>query len=181
MGNYSIDGLWEFLKQVKANAVCLQLYTDRKRRWQRIFNMIVPLSLIALALINCCSVLSQTVAAILAASLAVFTVIKDYAPAIFGLQPSEELREADELNADYERLFIECERLFEKYNGATDIGGMIEPYGELRGREVEKRVRLNKIVRRISKRGQHKITKKVENYLVKVYNIKNQNYGKCKR
>lgn len=177
MTDFSENGLWEFLRQSKANSVCLGRYTDLMRAKERRSNKWIPILLIVCSLGTLSSIwipyIAPIAASILTALIAVGAVIKDYAPQFFGLQSGEELREADELCAFYDRLLIDCETLFDShYGGSITKEEMIKGYMGLRMSEIEKGVRMNSIVRNISAKDQSEINKLTDSYVSRVYGVK---------
>jgi hypothetical protein len=155
----------------KRRALCLERYTDKKRRTaRRIVVIILTLLILGAALgliLNAWWPFGSSFI------VAIISVFKDYTPQIFGMLSQEELKEADVLNIYYEQLLSKCEQLFYEIDyghvSYHEASKMIKMY---RDEEAPHAVCLNRIVR-LSVKEDEKIKKDSNKYINELFNIEN--------
>lgn len=163
--------IWEELKQAKANIICIQMYTDKKRAWNRWYNFLI-------ALLSGIGALSYNINELIpvGASIAIglLTISRPIVPQI--LQPESELAELDVLHCYYTQYLNKIELIW--FNLDKDIKSekcIMDEFNALKDLECEKEAILNKGIRHISGRFQKKIDTEVNNYINKIYNTSCQN------
>lgn len=162
--------IWFEMKTAKTYAVCLQIYTDRQRKWNRCFPIIV-------GALSCIGSITFPISKYgpLIASIVVFlfSVLKEVLP-ICG-QSEEELNQLDELYGYFGQKTQEFERLWNNYQDSQNNTDCEINLSEIKTDMPEHQSKMNKLVRHIWHWENSKIKKEVNNYLTsKYYPI---NYG----
>ena len=157
--------IWEELKQAKANIICLQKYTDKKRSRNRWYNAFVAVVASAGALGYPINELIPLYASI---AVGFVSIIKSIMPNFLHTEP--ELSELDNLSDFYVRYMNSLERIWynHEYNNISDKETMIS-FFELKETECDKQSIMNKGIRNISKKFQTEIDDIAEDYINKVY------------
>lgn len=114
VGNTLRQQIWYEMKTAKTYAVCLQIYTDRQRKWNRYFPIIVG----ALSCVGSFTFpLSKYGPLITSIAVCLFSVLKVVLP-VFG-QPEEELNQLDELYSYFDQKTQDLEMLWNDYQDSN--------------------------------------------------------------
>lgn len=157
--------IWEELKQAKANILCLQKYTDRRRANNRYYNGFVAITVSAGALGY---IIDEYVPLITSIAVGFVSIIKSIMPNF--LQTEPELSELDNLSDFYVRYMNSLERIW--YDFDHDFiyeQETMNRFFNLKETECDKESILNKGVRNISPKMQAKIDEEATEYINRVY------------
>ena len=160
--------IWEEMKQAKANIVCLQRYTDKRRTALRWYNALMITISSGGALTSLIDKWYAVGATIL---IAVMSLLKAALPNL--VQTEEELSELDRLLDYYNQYLNKLEKLWYEYD--KDIISEDEMMNKLfayKDEECNKMSVLNKGIRSLTKKEQDKIDKECGEYIDRVYFIK---------
>lgn len=162
--------IWEELKQAKANILCLQRYTDKRRAYNRYYNGFV-------AIVASFGALGYAIDAyipfITSMVVGFVSIVKSVLPNF--LQTEPELCELDGLSDFYVQYMNALEKIWYDFdNGFIDEKETMERFFKLKANECDKESILNKGVRRISKKEQKKIDLKSIEYINRVYFTKEE-------
>lgn len=157
--------IWEELKQAYANALCISKYTNRQRRWNRLYHVFIAT---AAALGTILTKVEPEWAPIALWVITFVSIVKSIFPQI--LQDEQELCRLDNMMSYYNTFVVKMEELFYKY----DKGSMTEEqiFQELidqKKEECPKQSELNKYLRNIRRREQRKIDEQAITYINEVY------------
>lgn len=157
--------IWEELKLAKANIICLQKYTDKKRSRNRWYNAFVAVTASAGALGY---VINEYIPVVASAAIGFVSIIKSIMPNF--LQTEPELSELDNLSDFYVRYMNSLEKLWYnyEYNHIGEKETMI-CFFELKESECDKESTMNRGVRNISHKFQKEIDAIARNYINKIY------------
>lgn len=157
--------IWEELKQAKANIICLQKYTDRKRSRNRWYSAFVALTSSAGALGYAINELIPVYTSI---AVGFVSIIKSILPNFIQTEP--ELSELDNLSDFYVRYMNSLEKIWydHEYNHIDEKATM-DHFFELKETECDKESSMNRGVRNISRKFQKEIDKEAEEYINRVY------------
>lgn len=157
--------IWEELKQAKANILCLQKYTDKRRANNRYYNgfIAVTASIGALG-----SVVDQRIAIYTSMAIGLVSIVKSVMPNF--LQTEPELSELDNLSDFYVRYMNSIEKIWYDFDhNLLKEKEAMTLFFKLKEEECDKESILNKGVRNISKRMQKRISEESEEYINRVY------------
>lgn len=157
--------IWEELKQAKANIICVQKYTDKRRAYNRWYNAFIAVtaSIGAIA-----SVKYAIIAQISSVLIGGVSIIKSILPAF--IQGETELSSLDVLADFYNKYMNSLENIWYRFDHdiITEEEAMKE-FFELKQTECDKQSQLNRLVRNISKKFQKKIDEEATIYINSVY------------
>ena len=157
--------IWEELKQAKANIICLQKYTDRRRAYNRWYNGFIAItaSIGALGF-----AINEYIPFITSLLVGIVSIIKSILPNF--LQTEPELSELDYLSDFYTRYMNSIEKIWYDFDhDFTNEKETMTLFFKLKESECDKESILNKGVRNISKKLQNKIDEESEEYINRVY------------
>ena len=103
--------IWEELKQAHANVLCIGKYTNRQRRWNRLYHVFIATTA---ALGTILTKVEPEWAPITLWVIAFVSIIKSIFPQI--LQDEQELCRLDDLMDYYNCFMVEMEEMFYKYD-----------------------------------------------------------------
>lgn len=157
--------IWEELKQAKANIICIQKYTDKRRGYNRAYNAFIAFTASFGAL---GSILNEYIPLISSILIGMVSIIKSVFPSF--VQGESELSSLDVLADFYNRYMNSLENIWYRFNyeKITEEEAMKE-FFELKETECDKMSQLNRLVRNISKRFQNEINDEAETYINNVY------------
>ena len=175
------NSVYNELYRVKALLTQIEIYTDRKRRWNRIGSIVIVICAPITALLayfseNSCY---RWAAIISACIVALITIAKDYLKII--MQPESEIFELDDLHSFYNDYLIKLERLYElRFLKESDINDlkMNDKFYELRLTEGNRMQRVNILCRRFSKEEKKRIEELTVNHYKTKYCINNEQQTK---
>lgn len=157
--------IWEELKQAYANALCIAKYTNRQRRWNRLYHVFIAT---AAALGTILTKVEPEWAPIALWVIAFVSIIKSIFPQI--LQAEQELCRLDDMMNYYNTYMVIMEELFYKYDkGDMAEEQIAEMLFEQKRDECPKQSEFNKYLRNIRRREQHKIDQQATDYINEVY------------
>ncbi|HJC94106.1 MAG TPA: hypothetical protein H9752_07910 [Candidatus Phocaeicola excrementigallinarum] len=161
----SRNRIWEELKQAKANIICIEKYTDRRRGYNRYYNAFIAITASAGAL---GSLINEYVP--LASSMAIGfgSIVKSVFPNF--IQGESELSSLDVLADFYNKYMNELESIWYRFDKdiITEKEAM-EEFFQLKETECDKQSQMNRLIRNISKRFQKEIDEIAEKYINAVY------------
>jgi hypothetical protein len=158
--------LWEELRQAKANIVCIQRYTDRGRRYSRIFNASVIL--FASAGTICGLFVDETIALWTSAAVAISSILKTLLPSF--IQSEQELSELDRLSDYYSKFLNATEHLWYIFHHEhITEEKVMKDFFALKEDECDKASTMNRLVRSLSKKELQKINYDANEYVTRVY------------
>lgn len=157
--------IWEELKQAKANIICLQKYTDKKRKHNRWYNTFIA---ITASIGTFGYILDSVIPAITSGIIGLSAIAKSILPGC--LQNEQELSSLDVLIDFYVRYMNSLERIWYnlEYGNITEKEAM-KIFFDLKGTESDKLSQLNKGVRNISNSFQEQINQEASKYINAVY------------
>lgn len=160
--------IWEELKQVKINILCLQKYTDRRRAYNRYYNAFI-------AIVSSIGALGFSLNELIPfyASLVVgfVSIVKSILPNF--LQSETELSELDNLSDFYVQYMNSLERIWYNFEkGCVSEEETMKCFFELKETECNRQSKFNKGVRNISKEFQSQLNEGATEYINRVYFIK---------
>lgn len=157
--------IWAELQQAKANIICLQKYTDRRRYYNRLYYGTIAVASSLGALVNS---LWSNAAFWATIFIAFISISKSIMPNI--VQPEPELSELDKLSDFYSSYMNAIEKIwFDHDHDYVNEELTMKRFFELKDSECSKQSLLNKGVRGISKKMQKKIDQDAEAYINAVY------------
>lgn len=107
------------MKTAKTYAMCLQNYTDRQRKWNRRFPIIVGVLSFVGSMTFTVSKYGPLIASL---AVFVFSILKIVLP-IFG-QPEEELNQLDQLYSYFGQKTQDLESLWNYYGSGAEVRGL---------------------------------------------------------
>lgn len=162
--------IWEELKQAKANIICIQLYVDKRRSHNRWYNAFIALTSSAGALGY---LLDELIPLIASVVVGFVSIAKSIAPNF--LQPETELSELDAISDFYVQYMNRLEELWYEYDqDITDEQATMKRFFQLKNTECEKESAMNRGIRHISRHVQEQINAKAEEYINRVYFLKQE-------
>ena len=162
--------IWEEMKQAKANILCLQKYTDKKRGRLRYYNMSIALLASGGAL---GSVINMWIPTVTSFIVAFGSIIKSVMPNF--LQTEPELLELDGLSDFYSEYLNHLEKIwYDSDNDIIDEQKAMSQFFELKESECDKASILNRGVTNISKKMQNRINEEAGEYINRVYFTKTE-------
>lgn len=157
--------IWEELKQAKANIICLQKYTDKRRANNRCYNGFVAVTVSVGALGYAIDEYIPFVTSILVGFV---SITKSIMPNF--LQTEPELSDLDGLSDFYVRYMNSLEKIWYDFdNEFIDEQNTMNSFFRLKESECDKESLFNRGVRNISKKLQKKIDDEAEEYINRVY------------
>lgn len=163
--------IWEELKQAKVNIICIQEYTDKKRRYNRYFTAFVAISASMGVVIN---PLVDNFAFYTSIAIGLISIIKSIMPNF--LQQEEELLELDGLHSFYSQYMNTLEKIWYEFDHQIrDERDTMEMFFKQKNTECDKGAILNKGIRNIPTRFQKRIDQKASEYINRVYFTKSEN------
>ena len=162
--------IWEELKQAKANIICVQRYTDKRRAHNRWYNGFIAItaSIGALGF-----AINEYIPFITSLLVGIVSIIKSIMPNF--LQTEPELSELDGLSDFYVRYMNSIEKIWYDFDhDFTCEKETMELFFKLKENECDKESILNKGVRNISKQFQKEIDDEAEEYINRVYFTKTE-------
>lgn len=162
--------IWEELKQAKANIICLQKYTDRRRFNNRCYNgfIAVTASFGALGF-----AINEYIPFWTSLSVGFVSIVKSIMPGFIQTEP--ELSELDGLSDFYVSYMNSIEKIWYEYdNNHVDERTTMNLFFKLKDTECDKESLLNRGVRSISKKFQAEIDNEAEEYINRVYFTKEE-------
>lgn len=157
--------IWEELKQAYANALCISKYTNRQRRWNRLYHVFIAT---AAALGTILTKVEPEWAPITLWVIAFVSIIKSIFPQI--LQAEQELCRLDDMMNYYNVYMVRMEELFYKYDkGIMTEDQIAEALFDQKKDECPKQSEFNKYLRNIRRREQRKIDQQATTYINEVY------------
>lgn len=163
--------IWEEMKQAKANIVCIQRYTDKRRTVLRWYNGIVIGASSGGALT---SIINTYFAVVAASIIAVISIVKAALPNL--VQTEEELSELDRLMDYYNQYLNKLENLwYNYYTEKINEDEMMKLLFAYKDEECNKSSVLNKGIRAIPQKEQDIINTQCEEYINRVYFHKDEN------
>ena len=162
--------IWEELKQAKANAICIERYTNRGRKVLRIIDFTIIISSTIGSL--CGLFIDADIAKYGISFVALTSIFKTLLPKLLPSisQSEQELSELDSLMYFYSNYMDDLEEIWFDYDrGAITEKEMIDRLFLAKKKENDKRPFLNKLIRGISKKEQDEINKKIIEYFNRVF------------
>lgn len=157
--------IWEELKQAQANVISIREYTDKRRAYDRYYNLFI-------ALVASCGtfgyLFEEKIPLFSSLIIALVSLIKAIFPHI--IQPEQELCKLDSIMDYYNNFLVKLEHIY--YQLCNQI--ISEQEAEtliynLKLEECEKQSVLNKLQRSISNKQKEKNNQEAERYLLEVY------------
>lgn len=156
--------IWVEIKTAKTYAVCLQIYTDRQRKWNRCFPIIVGV----LSFVGSITFpVSKYGTLITSIAVCLFSLLKIVLP-ILG-QPEEELNQLDELYSYFGKKTQDFERVWNNYEDSQNNTDCQKALSEIKKDMPEHQSKMNKLVRHIWHWENSKVKKEVNSYLKSKY------------
>lgn len=157
--------IWEELKQAKANIICIQKYTDKRRGYNRAYNGFVAITASAGAL---GTLLNDKVPFVASMLIGFVSIIKSVLPNF--VQGESELSSLDVLADFYNRYMNSLENIWYRFDhDIIDEKQAMDEFFKLKETECDKMSQMNRLVRNISKRFQRKIDEEAATYINRVY------------
>lgn len=157
--------IWEELKQAKANIICIQKYTDKRRGYNRAYNGFVAITASAGAL---GTLLNDKVPLFASMLIGFVSIIKSVLPNF--VQGESELSSLDVLADFYNKYMNSLENIWYRFDhDIIDEKQAIDEFFKLKQTECDKMSQMNRLVRSISKRFQKKIDEEAATYINSVY------------
>lgn len=145
--------IWEELKQAKANIICIQKYTDKRRGYNRAYNGFVAITASAGAL---GTLLNDKVPLFASMLIGFVSIIKSVLPNF--VQGESELSSLDVLADFYNKYMNSLENIWYRFDhDIIDEKQAMDEFFKLKETECDKMSQMNRLVRNISKRFQKKI------------------------
>lgn len=159
--------IWEEIKQAKTNIICLQRYTDRRRRILRYYNIFI----ITVSAFGALSFkLNETIPVVTSILVALVSLVKSSMPNF--IQSEQEISELDRLTDFYSKYLNTIENLWYKfYTESENEKDIMISFFEYKSNECDKYSLLNKGIRSISKKEQSFIDKELLEYINRIYYI----------
>lgn len=157
--------IWEELKQAKANIICIQKYTDKRRGYNRAYNGFVAITASAGAL---GTLLNDKVPFFASMLIGFVSIIKSVLPNF--VQGESELSSLDVLADFYNKYMNSLENIWYRLDhDIIDEKQAMDEFFKLKETECDKMSQMNRLVRNISKRFQRKIDEEAKEYINRVY------------
>lgn len=157
--------IWEELKQAKANIICIQKYTDKRRGYNRAYNGFVAITASAGAL---GTLLNDKVPFFASMLIGFVSIIKSVLPNF--VQGESELSSLDVLADFYNKYMNSLENIWYRFDhDIIDEKQAMDEFFKLKETECDKMSQMNRLVRNISKRFQRKIDEEAATYINRVY------------
>lgn len=157
--------IWEELKQAKANIICIQKYTDKRRGYNRAYNGFVAITASAGAL---GTLLNDKVPFVASMLIGFVSIIKSVLPNF--VQGESELSSLDVLADFYNKYMNSLENIWYRFDhDIIDEEQAMDEFFKLKETECDKMSQMNRLVRNISKRFQRKIDEEAATYINRVY------------
>lgn len=157
--------IWEELKQAKANIICIQKYTDKRRGYNRAYNGFVAITASAGAL---GTLLNDKVPLFASMLIGFVSIIKSVLPNF--VQGESELSSLDVLADFYNKYMNSLENIWYRFDrDIIDEKQAMDEFFKLKETECDKMSQMNRLVRNISKRFQKKIDEEAATYINRVY------------
>lgn len=157
--------IWEELKLAKANIICIQKYTDKRRGYNRAYNEFVAITASAGAL---GTLLNDKVPFFTSMLIGFVSIIKSVLPNF--VQGESELSSLDVLADFYNKYMNSLENIWYRFDhDIIDEKQAMDEFFKLKETECDKMSQMNRLVRNISKRFQRKIDEEAETYIDRVY------------
>lgn len=157
--------IWEELKQAKANIICIQKYTDKRRGYNRAYNGFVAITASAGAL---GTLLNDKVPLFASMLIGFVSIIKSVLPNF--VQGESELSSLDVLADFYNKYMNSLENIWYRFDhDIIDEKQAMDEFFKLKQTECDKMSQMNRLVRSISKRFQKKIDEEAATYINSVY------------
>ncbi|SEE14212.1 hypothetical protein SAMN04487850_0745 [Prevotella aff. ruminicola Tc2-24] len=165
-----INRVWTEMYKAKSYLLQIELYNDKKRRFNRVASL-----LIVLASVICASTASfsecKWATIISAVIAAVSAIIKECLPLL--MQSDEELKKMDNIYDFYKGYLQKLEKLFmERYDPNTDVDDvkMTARFDEIVKTEGSNESELNCLCRSLTKKEEMKIQELTDRYFDRIYN-----------
>lgn len=157
--------IWEELKQAKANIICIQKYTDKRRGYNRAYNGFVAITASAGAL---GTLLNDKVPFFTSMLIGFVSIIKSVLPNF--VQGESELSSLDVLADFYNKYMNSLENIWYRLDhDIIDEKQAMDEFFKLKETECDKMSQMNRLVRNISERFQKKIDEEAATYINRVY------------
>lgn len=157
--------IWEELKQAKANIICIQKYTDKRRGYNRAYNGFVAITASAGAL---GTLLNDKVPFFASMLIGFVSIIKSVLPNF--VQGESELSSLDVLADFYNKYMNSLENIWYRFDhDIIDEKQAMDEFFKLKETECDKMSQMNRLVRNISTRFQRKIDEEAKEYINRVY------------
>ena len=159
------DRVWTEMHKAKGYLLQIELYTDKKRRFNRNATVLIVIASVVCALTapfpDCkwTTIVSAVIAAVSA-------IMKECLPHF--MQSEEELKKMDKIHDFYKDYLRKLEILFiERFDSKTDVDDivMITRFDEILKTEKKNESDLNRLCRVITKREEAKIQESTRKYL----------------
>jgi len=157
--------IWEEMMQAKANTICLQKYTDRRRKYSRYYNMFIILA----SSVGALSFQINIIIPVITSSLVgVVAIVKASMPNF--IQTEQELSELDRLMDFYSKYLNTLEEIwYNFFYEYKDEKETMESFFKTKNIECDKYSILNKGIRSISVKEQEEIDREAADYINRVY------------
>lgn len=157
--------IWEELKQAKANIICIQKYTDKRRGYNRAYNGFVAITASAGAL---GTLLNDKVPFFASMLIGFVSIIKSVLPNF--VQGESELSSLDVLADFYNKYMNSLENIWYRFDhDIIDEKQAMDEFFKLKETECDKMSQMNRLIRNISTRFQRKIDEQAKEYINRVY------------
>lgn len=157
--------IWEELKQAKTNIVCIQKYTDTRRKWNRYYSAFVGI-LSGIGALGYS--INEMIPVFTSIIIGIVSVTKSVIPNLMQTEP--ELSKLDELYSFYARYLNNLEKIwYDLSTGTKNDDESINLFFKLKESECDNEVKMNKYLRSISKKMQNKVDKEVTKYANRIY------------
>lgn len=157
--------IWEELKQAKANIICIQKYTDKRRGYNRAYNGFVAITASAGAL---GTLLNDKVPFFASMLIGFVSIIKSVLPNF--VQGESELSSLDVLADFYNKYMNSLENIWYRFDhDIIDEKQAMDEFFKLKETECDKMSQMNRLVRNISRKFQKKIDDEAATYINRVY------------
>ncbi len=157
--------IWEELKQAKANILCIQYYTNNRRKYNRYYNAFIAI----MSSFGALGTLIDISIPIFTSFIVAFaSIIKSILPNF--LQSEPELSGLDSISDFYVRYMSELEYIWYRfYHGLITEEDAMKSFFKLKDTENDKQSVMNKGIRSISKKEQKRIDDEADEYINRVY------------
>ncbi|SCH27943.1 Uncharacterised protein [uncultured Bacteroides sp.] len=153
------------MKQAKANIICIQKYTDKRRGYNRAYNGFVAITASAGAL---GTLLNDKVPFFASMLIGFVSIIKSVLPNF--VQGESELSSLDVLADFYNKYMNSLENIWYRFDhDIIDEKQAMDEFFKLKETECDKMSQMNRLVRNISTRFQRKIDEQAKEYINRVY------------
>ncbi len=158
--------IWEEMKKAKTYQVSCLYYVDKKRKFNRNYNMlIIGVSAIGAPtfFISHWCAFATTIAA------SVLEVIKSFIPAV--CQSEEELSKIDGLSIYFGEILQKIERVWNLYEStkSPDESSFSKELSKVLKKSPEKETLMNKLIHSLSKKEDEKIRNQADKYLIQKF------------